>query len=442
MMIDMRTILLLTAILAGSTVAQDPVPSPSVNLHPAKAGAQHWIQQLGSDSYRDRLEAENKLRELGGKAKAALEVAAKDESDGEVQWRAKRLLRQLEKAELQEAKSGVGKGTRPGLVERRSADRDQSDRGQGDRGQGPTIERRRRDQDIGGLGGVDDMRNRFDRLFRRMEKMHGLDVPRHRFFDDTFFNDLKAQMERGQSGLQSSGNSTSVQIGPNGVHVEVTETDKDGKQQTKIYDAPDMETFRKLHPDVLPESRRGLMGGGLGLQSFGRSNMSDLLDELRVDATAPERGFDWKLLKPRVVPFDQGFREQSDQSGGSVAAPVPPTGRRLGVQIKPIPDALRDYLEMEPEVGLMVDAVQKDTLAEALRLRSGDIVTKINGSKIGSAADVQKALGAIKKGADVEVEFLRRGDRREATTKKQHDAQATREVLEPGRKQRVRESIR
>lgn len=454
-MIDMRTLLLLTAILAGSTVAQDPVPSPSVNLHPAKAGAQHWIQQLGSDSYRDRLEAENKLRELGGEAKAALESAAKDESDGEVQWRAKRLLRQLEKAQLREAKSGAGKGTRPGLVERRSADRDQSSRDQSDLGQGPTIERRRRDQDVGGLGGVDDMRNRFDRLFRRMEKMHGLDVPRHRFFDDTFFNDLKAQMERGQlglgqSGLQSSGNSTSVQVGPNGVHVEVTETDKDGKQQTKIYDAPDMETFRKLHPDVLPESRGGLMGGGLGLQSFGRSNMSDLLDELRVDATAPQRGFDWKLLKPRVVPFDQGFRPQPGQQpgqkpgqpGGPVAAPVPPAGRRLGIQIKPIPAALRDYLEMDPEVGLMVDAVQKDTLAEALRLRSGDIVTKINGSKIGSAADVQKALGAIKKGADVEVEFLRRGDRREATTKKQHDAQATREVLEPGRKQRVRESIR
>lgn len=121
---------------------------------------------------------------------------------------------------------------------------------------------------------------------------------------------------------------------------------------------------------------------------------------------------------------------------------MPPTGRRLGIQTKAIPESLRAYLEMAPDIGLMVDAIQEDTLAAALRLRSGDIVTKINGSKVGSPDDVQKALGAIKKGADVDVEFIRRGDRREATTKKQHDAQAVRGVLKPGSNKRVRESIR
>lgn len=453
MMMNMRTLLLVSAILSGTTSAQDPVPTPPVGL-PAPAGAEHWIQRLGNDSYRVRLEAENKLRELGSKAKDALEVAAKDESDSEVQWRAKRLLRQIEKAELQSRKgrgsaSEDASGRDSGLVERR--------RPQG-RGQGPTIERdapdRRRGRDVGDLevGGIDDMREQFDRLFRRMEELHGLDVPRHRFFDDTFFQDLREQMRGGRIGLGpignggsgSAGSSKSVQIGPDGVRVEVTEIGEDGKPETKVYDAPDMETFHKKHPGVLQESR-----GGLGLRMFdgksGDRSLRDMIDEMRVDVGAPQRGFEWQLLKPRVIPFDRGF--QPPRAEGTIpASPVPATGRRLGIRTRPIPEALRDYLEMAPGIGLMVDSIQEDTLAEALRLRAGDIVTEINGSKIGSAEDVGKALGAIKKGDDVEVGFVRRGERRDAKTKKQHDAamdtKPVRGVLESGKKKPKRESIR
>ncbi|MGK0519806.1 MAG: hypothetical protein ACJAUC_002508 [Planctomycetota bacterium] len=451
----MHTLLLVAAILTSTVVAQDPVPAPSVTIPAvppaapqgtAPVAAQHWIQRLGSDSYRDRLEAEDKLREMGGNAKAALDTAAKDGRDGEVQWRAKRLLRQLEKARLQSGKAGVGKSgvdQGPGLVERRSTD------GSGAKGRsrGPTIERRARADRPREIGGREDMRNEFERLFRDIEKMHGLDVPRDRIFDDTFFKGLNSQMQPG-----SRGNSKSVQVGPDGVHVEVTEPGKDGKPETKVYDAPNMEAFLKMHPGVLQETR-----GGLGLRSFDRSKVKGLLDEMRVEAQAPQRGFEWQLLKPRVVPFEKGFRPspeqpRSEQPRSGQADPgqpsrkdtaaVPPTGRRLGIQTKAIPESLRAYLEMAPDIGLMVDAIQEDTLAAALRLQSGDIVTKINGSKVGSPDDVQKALGAIKKGADVEVEFIRRGDRREATTKKQHDAQAVRGVLKPGSNKRVRESIR
>jgi hypothetical protein len=456
----MHTLLLVAAILTSTVVAQDPVPAPSVTIPAvppaapqgtAPVAAQHWIQRLGSDSYRDRLEAEDKLREMGGNAKAALDTAAKNGRDGEVQWRAKRLLRQLEKARLQSAKAGVDKSgvdQSPGLVERRSTD------GSGSKGRrrGPTIERRARADRPREIGGREDMRNEFERLFRDIEKMHGLDVPRDRIFDDTFFKGLNSQMQPG-----SRGNSKSVQVGPDGVHVEVTELGKDGKPETKVYDAANMEAFLKMHPGVLQETR-----GGLGLRSFDRSKVKGLLDEMRVEAKAPQRGFEWQLLKPRVVPFEKGFRPRSGlprsgpsrsgpsrsgqadpgQPGRKVAGAVPPTGRRLGIQTKAIPESLRAYLEMAPDIGLMVDAIQEDTLAAALRLQSGDIVTKINGSKVGSPDDVQKVLGAIKKGADVEVEFIRRGDRREATTKKQHDAQAVRGVLKPGSNKRVRESIR
>ena len=87
----------------------------------------------------------------------------------------------------------------------------------------------------------------------------------------------------------------------------------------------------------------------------------------------------------------------------------------------------------------MVESVQGDSLAASLGLRAGDIVLGVNDEKIASAADVRKVLGAIKKGSDVDVSYVRRGERRAASAKKKHDAEADRSVLKP---KKVRESIR
>jgi len=400
---------------------------------------QHWIKHLGSDSYRDRLEAEDQLRQLGENAREALSAAAKDGRDGEVQWRAKRLLRQLENPEqapgVTERDGAVGQ--EPGLTERRSG------------GRSPATGSDRGEPSVPGVVGIEDMRAEFERLFRHMEQQHGLDVPRHRFSDDTFFKDLKSQLHP-----ERAGKSMSVQVTPEGVRVEVTEPGSDGKPETKVYEAKDMESFHREHPGVLQQDGGGLgLRGSVGRGGFGRADVGELLDEMRSEMGAPQRDFEWQMLKPQVVPFDQVFRPQQRglvPRGGDMTAPLPATGRRLGVAIRPIPDALRDYLELEQGQGLMVDSVQDDTLAVALQLRAGDIVLSINGASIASADDVQKALGAIEKGAKVTVEFIRRGDRRKAETSKLHDAQedaqedARDESVAPeaGKQKRVRESIR
>ena len=81
------------------------------------------------------------------------------------------------------------------------------------------------------------------------------------------------------------------------------------------------------------------------------------------------------------------------------------------------------------EGGLMVDGVQDDGLAAACGLQPDDIVTKIGGRAIASPADVAAALGGIQKGAEVRVEFVRRGRPQVATTAKRHDAPAGRAPL-------------
>ena len=55
----MRTILLISALLSSTSLAQAPKPTPKVEGQATPSGASKWVQQLGSDRYRERLEAEN-----------------------------------------------------------------------------------------------------------------------------------------------------------------------------------------------------------------------------------------------------------------------------------------------------------------------------------------------------------------------------------------------
>lgn len=389
----MRTLLLITALFSATALAQAPKPTPKAEGQLAPRGAPKWVRQLGSDQYRERLEAENQLRQLGEAARGELERAAKDSGDSEVQWRAKRLLRDLGRA----ASGGAGGEQTGGLVERR--------RGSGAGRQEPEIVERRAGARSGG-GGADDVRREFDRIFQRFEEM-GLDVPSRRFFEAPFFQDLRSQMDRDVAANGSS-QSMSVQVGPDGVRVEVVEQGSDGKPETKVYEAPDMETFHKSHPGVLKGGGVGLGFGGIGQQ------MQDQMEVLRGRVGKLQRGFGWDMAQPRVLRLPQ-------PGGAAERAPAPEQGRRLGVTVKQVPDAVREYLELGDH-GLMVDGVQDGSLAAACGLRPNDIVLELGGRSVASPADVAAALGAIPKGGKVRVVFLRKGARAVAEAVKQHDA--------------------
>ncbi len=364
--------------------AQEPeaAPAPSIpkaaEAQSAAKTAEQWIQELGSDSYRKRLEAERALRQLGAAALPALKKAATGSEDAEVQWRAARVQRQIE-----------GDG-RQGLVER---DR----RGSAQQEEPLIIPRAmapRRQP-----GSQDPMRDHFESLFEQFERDFGIDIPRARFFGDGFFRDLQEQMKSGTGRSQGM----SVQIGPDGaVHVEVQERNEKGEIEKKSYDAPDMESFRREHPGVLQQN-----GLGFGLSPW-RGNA-------RVFSGPIEPGWslDMDALQPRIVPFDGGRASLPPQAD----APAP--GRRLGITIRPeIAPDVRAYLELKDGIGLMVDGVQDESLAKAVGLQRGDIVVEIAGQKIGGPQDVQVALAPIEQGKPVEVKFLRKGQLQAASAAK------------------------
>ncbi|MFY9342200.1 MAG: PDZ domain-containing protein [Planctomycetota bacterium] len=398
--------LLLTAAaaLAAAMPAQEPESQPLPKAEskaeakpPAKKkDVQALIQALGSDSYRERLEAERALKAAGKDALPALEQAAEHADDVEVQWRARRLLRKLQRAD-----GG-------GLVQRDRAPAQEPQEPQEPQQPGRAVQPFRRWR--GGDPGADAMREQFDSLFEQFERDFGIDIPRARFFGDGFFKDLQEQM--GKANVHSQG--MTMQIGPDGaVKVEVKEKGEDGKVETKTYEAPDLGTFQKNHPGVLHQN-----GLGMGLFPGGGWRGS-----------TPLRGFtfDWNgapLFRTAPHGADQQPRAGDEPEVDVPAeAPAPaPVGKRLGISIEPeIAAGVREYLQLAEGVGLMVREVTPDSLGAALGLQPGDIVTRIGEHGIGSPQDVQQALAPIKKGETVEVQFVRKGAEKTAKAAKTED---------------------
>lgn len=403
-MVPFRTVVFSAALgMAASLPAQEPVPParPPVEAQQpetrqpdaaANKNVEQLIRDLGNDSYRTRLDAERKLREIGEAAVPALREAAGGD-DAEVQWRARRVLRQIERGEKD-------------LVERDRAG-DQVDPHAGQPGHGDRARAR------------DRMRQQFEALFENFERNFGLDIPRDRFFDDKFFHDLQDQM----GNMSGTSQGMSVQIGPDGaVRVEVQEKNDKGETDKKVYEAPDMETFQRQHPGVLQQN--GLF---FNLQPFTQLPGSNSFRGF-VGPTMRDWTFDWNdHLQRRVLRSPKGVSPNRAPAGAPVDPAVeppapPPAGRRLGVSIRPeITAELRAYLGLDDDVGMMVESVQPGSLAEALGLQRGDIVTAIGSRKIAGPDDVQGALGAIAKGKNVEVKFVRKGAEKTATAAKTED---------------------
>lgn len=394
-MIDVRAFVVLALALSVNLPAQESEPAPTPQAPPAIAetktkGVEHWIRDLGSDSFQTRLKAEGALRNLGKEALPALKKAADDESDSEVQWRVRRLVRQIEK------------GANQGLVERPKQDATEPEVTEQDQGQVTPRTRFWRQ------GLPDSVRDQFESLFEHFERDFGLDVPRARFFEDDFFKDLQEQMKAGRGTSQG----TVLQIGPDGkVHVEITERNEKGEEERKVYDAPDMQSFQLQYPDVL--KKNGLY---LGFNEWPRT--------LRGFNGQGWQGFQ---LEPGqgLRPFGQLWQGGQDDLF-TPATPAPaPVGKRLGIVVHQIPAELREHLDLAADTGLMVESVQEGSLAESLGLQRGDIVVQIESTPIGSSMDVQKVLGGIEAGKQVEVKFLRKG--KEMTAK----ATKTEAVEEP-----------
>ena len=343
-------------------VAQDTKPSkparPGVARPEDRASPQQLLEQLGAERLVERRAAEDALRARGSEVRKLLEDAAADHSDPEVRWRARRVLRALDD-------SGP-KLQRPEPPAPTDAPRPDA----------PDQDRRRLPR-FDGLRQFQDLEQQMEELQRRMEEFHG-----------GFPGGFPGIVPFDGRGTSSS---TRIEMGPKGVRVEVEEPKEGGGTETKTYEAEDLDSLRSQYPEVAKQFF--LDGRGFGLPGFGRDGFPGL-DKLE---PAPLRPFIGRGGDPFVVPSP------------TVNQP-PAEGERLGVYVGELEDAVRRFLDIEGDLGLLVESIETGSLAAKLGIRPKDVVLRIGDRPIRDAGDVRAALGAIEEGSEVRVAINRRGE--------------------------------
>ncbi len=109
-----------------------------------------------------------------------------------------------------------------------------------------------------------------------------------------------------------------------------------------------------------------------------------------------------------VVGFNPARIRELLSGGGS-----PTQTLRFGLKIA---DALSaaPQIGVTPAPGAVIGEVSPGLLGEKAGLKKGDIVTEINGNRIGNAADMEKTLAGLKSGDIVTILFLRSGETRKS----------------------------
>ena len=123
-----------------------------------------------------------------------------------------------------------------------------------------------------------------------------------------------------------------------------------------------------------------------------------------------------KAETPPRRPFDEA--DEGDMRGdGAVAnraadrARPAASRRRLGTTFAPIPDAVREQLDLPDGVGLLVDSVEPESHAAAAGLKRFDIFTRFN-DQIVCNADQLATLIKLRKPGPVPLTILRGGRER------------------------------
>ncbi|MGD0641259.1 MAG: PDZ domain-containing protein, partial [Roseiarcus sp.] len=82
----------------------------------------------------------------------------------------------------------------------------------------------------------------------------------------------------------------------------------------------------------------------------------------------------------------------------------------LGVMIQPVSQDIADGLGLKAPGGALVDKTEPGTPAAEAGLKSGDVITQLNGQSIKDAADLTRHVASLKPGDKVELTFLRGGE--------------------------------
>ena len=81
----------------------------------------------------------------------------------------------------------------------------------------------------------------------------------------------------------------------------------------------------------------------------------------------------------------------------------------IGVQIQPVTQDIADSLGMKKAEGALVAEPQADGPAAKAGIRSGDVITSVNGEPVKDARELARTIGGLAPGASVKLNVLQKG---------------------------------
>lgn len=168
--------------------------------------------------------------------------------------------------------------------------------------------------------------------------------------------------------------------------------------------------IEKIVPDS-PAEKAGLQKGDVLVRIGGEKiqNSRDVREMLRNLGDSKDLEVeilrDGKPLTVTVTPEKRDF--MTFAMGG---------GRHLGVSLQDLNPDLAAYFQADPNEGVLVTRIEPDSPAEKAGVRSGDIITHIDGNKINSAEDVSRMISEGES-ETVEISILRHGTQQKLIAK-------------------------
>jgi len=216
---------------------------------------------------------------------------------------------------------------------------------------------------------------------------HGIPRPFDFQFPDLrkYFEDMGDRFQalkrfQGLKGFEGSGTSLSVRQTPDGVRVEITTRDKDGKESVKAYEAKDPAEFEKKFPEVVKE--------------YGIRFGDDSTFHLRLGPR-----FDFGLEKDLLPDWFRG-------RGLDELLRKEPRDR-LGLWVEDVDEERAGDLGLKHGQGLRIRKVEANSLAARLGILEDDVLLSINGKTIQGVDTIKNALRATRGSDTVTVEVAR-----------------------------------
>ncbi len=207
------------------------------------------------------------------------------------------------------------------------------------------------------------------------------------------------QVPPGGQGLRQEGRSMSLQQGPDGWELEITE-EVDGEKRTRTFQGESLEEILQQNPELEAElgiSGRGLPGRFQLRLGPGGDHLRELFGKNPFQFRSPD-GQTW--LFNRRAPSE------------------PLRTDILGVRVVPLGTERSAELELPEGVGLYVSSTYPATIAQLLGVRAGDVLVELNGQQLASSEDITRILEQRAQDGELSLTWIDgAGERRTRTWK-------------------------